>query len=79
MSPRTASPLHFIFYEIYLDEAAVQAHSAAPHFSDWRKAATTCLVPGSQVNTLCNQRFHHAYQRDTAEPGRPTTQPHETT
>ena len=53
-------PLHFIFYELYLDEAAVEAHRAAPHFADWRKAAAGCVVPGSQVNTLCNQKFHHS-------------------
>ena len=51
-------PLHFIFYELYLDEAAVEAHRAAPHFAEWRKAASECVVAGSQVNTLCNQRFH---------------------
>ena len=54
-----ADPLHFIFYELYRDEAAVEAHRAAPHFADWRKAAADCVVPGSQVNTLCNQKFHH--------------------
>jgi quinol monooxygenase YgiN len=57
-------PLHFIFYELYRDEAAVEAHRAAPHFADWREAAADCVVPGSQVNTLCNQRFHHSYETD---------------
>lgn len=57
-----ADPLHFIFYELYVDEAAVEAHRAAPHFADWRKAAADCVVPGSQVNTLCNQKFHHPYE-----------------
>ena len=52
-----ADPLHFIFYELYDDEAAVEAHRAAPHFADWRRAADECVVPGSQVNTLCNQLF----------------------
>ena len=52
-------PLHFIFYELYLDEAAVEAHRAAPHFAEWRKAAGECVVPGSQVNTLCDQKYHH--------------------
>jgi len=52
-------PLHFIFYELYMDEAAVQAHRAAPHFADWRKAAAECVVAGSQVNTLCDLHFHH--------------------
>ena len=62
-SPRTVrTPLHFIFYELYLDDAAVEAHRAAPHFAAWRKAAGDCVVPGSQVNTFCNQRFHHPYE-----------------
>lgn len=52
-------PLHFVFYELYVDEAALEAHRAAPHFADWRTAAAECVVAGSQVNTLCNQKFHH--------------------
>ena len=51
---------HFVFYELYADEAAVAAHRAAPHFAGWRRAADRCLVPGSQVNTLAARRFHHA-------------------
>jgi len=50
---------HFIFYELYDDEAAVDAHRATPHFAGWRRAADRCLVPDSQVNTLAAQRFHH--------------------
>ena len=61
-----ADPLHFIFYELYLDEAAVEAHRAAPHFTAWRKAAADCVVPGSQVNTLCNQKFHHPSRTSAA-------------
>ncbi|GAB3628949.1 (4S)-4-hydroxy-5-phosphonooxypentane-2,3-dione isomerase [Pandoraea terrae] len=56
----TKDPLHFIFYELYEDEAAIEAHRAAPHFAVWRQAADRCVVRGSQVNTLCQQRFHHA-------------------
>ncbi len=51
---------HFLFYELYADEAAVQAHRTAPHFASWRRAADECVVPGSQVNTLATQRLHHA-------------------
>lgn len=51
---------HFVFYELYADEDAVAAHRAAPHFAQWRAAADRCVVPGSQVNTLATQRFHHA-------------------
>jgi quinol monooxygenase YgiN len=51
---------HFFFYELYADDAAVDAHRAAPHFKDWRAAADAHLVPGSQVNCLADQLFHHA-------------------
>jgi quinol monooxygenase YgiN len=51
---------HFLFYELYTDQAAVDAHRAAPHFAAWRRAADRCVVPGSQVNTFATQRFHHA-------------------
>jgi quinol monooxygenase YgiN len=50
---------HFVFYELYADQDAVAAHRAAPHFADWRAAADRCVLPGSQVNTLAVQRFHH--------------------
>jgi len=53
------NPQHFIFYELYLDVAAVEAHRATSHFAEWRKAVAECVVSGSQVNTLCNQMFHH--------------------
>lgn len=54
-----ADPLHFVFYELYDDQAAVEAHRAAAHFADWRRAADECVVPGSQVNTFCTQLFSH--------------------
>ena len=56
----TADDHHFVFYELYADEDAVAAHRAAPHFAQWRAAADRCVVPGSQVNTLAMQRFHHS-------------------
>jgi quinol monooxygenase YgiN len=49
----------FLFYELYEDQAAVDAHRAAPHFAAWRQAADRCVVPGSQVNTFAVRRFHH--------------------
>lgn len=54
-----ADPLHFVFYELYDDETAVEAHRSAAHFADWRRAADECVVPGSQGNTFCNQLFSH--------------------
>lgn len=55
-----ADPLHYMFYELYENEAALDAHRAAPHFRVWREAAAECLVPGSQVNTICELKNHHA-------------------
>lgn len=54
------NPTHFMFYELYEDEAAIEAHRAAPHFAKWRQAADACVVKGSQANTFCTQLFHHA-------------------
>ena len=45
------APVRFVLYELYTDEAAFDAHRAAPHFADWRAAAAAVLVPGGQVNT----------------------------
>jgi quinol monooxygenase YgiN len=53
-----ARPTHFVFYELYEDEAALAAHRASPHFALWRQAADRCVVKGSQVNTVCRQLFH---------------------
>jgi quinol monooxygenase YgiN len=39
----------FLFYELYADAAAFEAHRAAPHFRTWREAAARTVV--SQVNT----------------------------
>ncbi|WP_416974082.1 putative quinol monooxygenase [Streptomyces sp. 4F14] len=51
---------HFVFHEIYDDEAAVEAHRSAPHFKVWREAAGKYVVPGSQVNTLSRRLLHHS-------------------
>ena len=52
-------PTCFTFYELYDDEAAIDAHRRAPHFAKWREAAEVCVVKGSQVNRLYRQRYHH--------------------
>jgi quinol monooxygenase YgiN len=54
-----ADPHHFHFYELYADHDALAAHRAAPHFATWRAAADRFVVPGSQVNTIAERRFHH--------------------
>jgi quinol monooxygenase YgiN len=61
----TRDPHHFVFYELYDDEAAVEAHRAAPHFAEWRRAARECVVPGSQVNTLAHRKIHHGPPADS--------------
>jgi len=59
VTQNTSDPHHFIFYELYDDEAAIEAHRKAPHFAKWRAAADACVVPGRQVNTFCRPLFHH--------------------
>lgn len=44
--------LRYWLYELYVDQAAVDAHRAARHFAVWRSAADRCVVPGSQVNSF---------------------------
>ena len=33
----------YYFYEVYKDQAAIEAHRAAPHYAVWREAAAECL------------------------------------
>ena len=52
MSAETrAIPACFILYELYTDEAAVQAHLAAPHFKSM-SAQTASWVASKQVRRL---------------------------
>lgn len=46
----------YIFYEVYRDRAAMDAHRAAPHFAVWGEAAAECL-DGSAERTLCETVF----------------------
>ena len=39
----------YYFYEVYLDEAAVEAHRAAPHYAVWREAADTLDGPTERI------------------------------
>ena len=36
-------PDHYLFYEVYRDEAAFAAHRDTDHFAHWREAAEVCL------------------------------------
>jgi len=39
----------YYFYEVYVDEAAVTAHRAAPHYAVWRAAADTLDGPPERI------------------------------
>lgn len=45
-----ADPAHFMFYEVYDDHAAFEAHKAAPHFAVWAEAKQRLVV--AQTNTF---------------------------
>jgi (4S)-4-hydroxy-5-phosphonooxypentane-2,3-dione isomerase len=47
-----ADPNHFFYYEVYRDEAALEAHTQAPHYARWRAAAAEVLAePGQRITT----------------------------
>jgi len=39
----------YYFYELYKDEAALDAHRAAPHYAVWREAAAVALTEPAEV------------------------------
>ena len=47
----------FVFYELYADADAFEAHRAAPHFRTWREVADRTVV--QQVNTRGTVLFSH--------------------
>jgi quinol monooxygenase YgiN len=49
---------HFQLYEVYADEAAIEAHRQTDHFLSWRRAAARHVVPDSQVNVLADRLIH---------------------
>ncbi len=48
-------PNVYYFYEVYRDEAALEAHRAAPHYAVWRAAADT--LDGAPEATRCRPVF----------------------
>jgi quinol monooxygenase YgiN len=48
-------PNVYYFYEVYKDEAALEAHRAAPHYAVWRAAADT--LDGPTEPTRCTPIF----------------------
>ena len=42
----------FYYYEVYKDEAALEAHRNAPHYAVWRAAADTLDGPAEAARTV---------------------------
>jgi len=59
----TTDDHHFVFYELYDDRAAVDAHRTAPHYPVWRQAVAEHVMPGSLVVTLTEQLLHHSEKK----------------
>jgi len=60
----------YYFYEVYRDEAALEAHRAAPHYAVWRAAADT--LDGPPQATRCQTIFPAAtgyWERKGSSPG----------
>ena len=55
----------YYFYEVYADQAALEAHRAMPHYAVWRAAADT--LDGPTEATRCRTVFPSAreYWTDT--------------
>ena len=49
-------PNVYYFYEVYKDEAALEAHRAMPHYAVWRAAAADVL-DGPTEATRCQSVF----------------------
>jgi len=41
----------YYFYEVYKDDAAVEAHRAAPHYAVWKAVADTLDGPAERIET----------------------------
>ena len=48
-------PNVYYFFEVYRDQAALEAHRAAPHYAVWRAAAET--LDGPPQATRCDTVF----------------------
>lgn len=46
----------YYFYEVYVDDAALDAHRKAPHYAAWSRAAETCLE-GDRTRIECHSVF----------------------
>ena len=62
-------PNAYYFFEVYRDEAALEAHRVAPHYAVWRAAADT--LDGAPQATRCQTVFPAApgyWERKSASP-----------
>ncbi|GAB3475028.1 hypothetical protein GCM10027440_06290 [Nocardiopsis coralliicola] len=50
VSAAPGDPDEFWVYEVFADEAALEAHRRTPHFATWQKEKADLVVPGSQVD-----------------------------
>lgn len=41
----------YYFYEVYMDQDAVDAHRAAPHYQVWKNVADTLDGPAERIET----------------------------
>jgi len=60
----------YYFFEVYRDEAALEAHRAAPHYAVWRAAMET--LDGAPQATRCHTVFPAAagyWAKNRASPG----------
>ena len=52
----TEDPAHIWFYEVYRDQAALDAHRTMPHFKTWRATPAEWFAQPSRVS-VCNSAF----------------------
>ncbi|HEX8968093.1 MAG TPA: putative quinol monooxygenase [Chloroflexota bacterium] len=52
---------HFFFHEVYRDEAALQAHTQAPHFARWSQVRDQVLAEPAGRET-CSVVFPRDYK-----------------
>ena len=57
---------NFVFYEVYDDVQALEAHRTAPHFRRWREAAGVHVVEDSQTNRVGTRLIHHSEDSHSA-------------
>ncbi len=63
-----ADPNVYYFYEVYADDAAVEAHRATPHYAKWRAVADVLAAPTEAVR--CTTVFPSAPAYWTKRPAR---------